>query len=498
MSTPTQSTKQLWAGVAKVDVTGSATDQIDDPLYAAVDAARGRDRLYVRALVMRDATTTAVLVTVDAVAIAEIGSIGNDYLANVRASLRQDPGIVAGHVIINASHCHGVVCADVESRTVQAVREAFRGQVPVTVGVGRGHEDRISENRRLQLHNGREADVRRAYSLPADEQVAAVGPVDPEIGILRLDRIDGDTLALVYNFACHPIQGVPDGGNTADLSGFASQVIEEGLGEGAIALFVQGCAADINPILYRDVDNPADAEPLGQRLGLSTLQAARKIRGMAAAQVKVIADSIALPKADLLPHIEALEAEQSRLLQALAPTPLNLKSFVPLLIKHSLSPEYPSFDSHRYLHEQRMGSQHLRQLDDVNRRLLDQYTKNIHTMEQLTRMGVNLGLLRLHHARNEAHAGATVDAEVTGIKIGPFALLTFAGELPVTMGLHLKRASPHEFTFIAGVTNGYLYYTPTAEQLKNRGGAQEDSDCFVAPEWQRLFEDKALEILSQI
>ncbi len=92
----------------------------------------------------------------------------------------------------------------------------------------------------------------------------------------------------------------------------------------------------------------------------------------------------------------------------------------------------------------------------------------------------------------------TVDAEVTGIKIGPFALLTFAGELPVTMGLHLKRESPHEFTFIAGVTNGYLYYTPTAEQLKNRGGAQEDSDCFVAPEWQRLFEDKALEILSQI
>ena len=98
--------------------------------------------------------------------------------------------------------------------------------VPVTAGVGTGHEDRIMENRRLKLKNGREADVRRAYSLPPDEQIAEVGPVDPQIGILRLDKEDGQTLAVLYNFACHPIQGVPSGANTADLSGFASRVIE--------------------------------------------------------------------------------------------------------------------------------------------------------------------------------------------------------------------------------------------------------------------------------
>ena len=63
------------------------------------------------------------------------------------------------------------------------------------------------ENRRLKLKNGKEADVRHAYSLPPDEEVAEVGPIDPEIGILRLDRKDGRTLAVVYNFACHPIMG---------------------------------------------------------------------------------------------------------------------------------------------------------------------------------------------------------------------------------------------------------------------------------------------------
>ena len=175
------------------------------------------------------------------------------------------------------------MCADVDQRTVQAVKEAWQNMVPVNVGAGVGHEDRIMENRRLKLKNGKEADVRHAYSLPPDEEVAGVGPVDPEIGVLRLDRKDGRTLAVVYNFACHPIQGVPSGGNTADLTGFASRVIEDNLGDGAIALFLQGCAGDINPVLYKDVAHPRDAEPLGNMLGLSALRAAKNIQTTATA-----------------------------------------------------------------------------------------------------------------------------------------------------------------------------------------------------------------------
>jgi hypothetical protein len=60
----------------------------------------------------------------------------------------------------------------------------------------------------------------------------------------------------VYSFACHPILGVNGDGNTADIAGFASHVIEETLGEGTIALFVQGCGGDINPIRYKDVNHP--------------------------------------------------------------------------------------------------------------------------------------------------------------------------------------------------------------------------------------------------
>ena len=77
-------------------------------------------------------------------------------------------------------------------------------------------------------------------------------------------------------------------------------------------------------------------------------------------------------------------------------------------------------------------------------------------------------------------------------------LVSFPGELTVQIGLNIKKRSPHDYTFVAGYSNGYIYYSPTAEQLKNRGHAQEDSDCLLAPEWQKLFEDKAAELLKKL
>ncbi len=475
----------LFAGVAKVDITHKGAGPVSDPLF-------------VKALALRQGTNSVVIITVDAVAIGGIGHIRNDYLPNVRAELRARLNIAPEHVLINASHCHGVVCAYVEARTVQAVQAAFKDLVPVKTGAGVGHEDRIMENRRLKLKNGREADVRHAYSLPPDEAVAAVGPVDPEIGILRLDRDNGKTLAVVYNFAIHPIQGVPSKANTADITGFASRTIEEQLGDGAIALFLQGCAGDINPVLYKDVNHPRDAEPLGMMLGLRTLKALKQISAKESGPIKVHHQILRLPRADLAPSIESLQAEQLRLVQSLKGTSLNLKTFMPLAVKYGLAAEFPSYYSHRYLHEQLMGRDGLAKLDAENRTNMVQYIRNIHTMEELTRVQTNLALLKMHHAQNIAAGKKPLDAEMLGLRIGDFVLVTFPGELTVQIGLNIKKRSPHDHTFVAGYSNGYIYYSPTADQLKNRGHAQEDSDCLLAPEWQKLFEDKAAELLKKL
>ncbi len=85
----------------------------------------------------------------------------NDFLPQVRTRLHKELGIPPLHVVINASHCHGVVRPDTAELTVQAVQQATERLAPVTVGVGVGSEIRVMENRRLKLRSGRTVDVRK-------------------------------------------------------------------------------------------------------------------------------------------------------------------------------------------------------------------------------------------------------------------------------------------------------------------------------------------------
>lgn len=476
----------LRAGAARVDIT----DREAGPVAEAS---------YVKALALEDGATRAVIVTVDAVAIGGIGRIDNGYLARVREHIERELGIPGRHILVNASHCHSVIRRDVDALTIEAIRQAWRALTPVRAGAGRGTEDRIQENRRMKLRDGRETDVRRAYSMPRDEDVLSTGPIDPEIGLLRLDRVDnGAPLAVLYLFAAHPIQGAPANGNTADYPAFASRAIEENLGGGVLAFFVQGCAGDINPARYKDVHSPHDAEPLGNRLGLSALRGLRAIRPSDGVTLSVLNETLTLPRStDSAQRMAALRARRDELVKSLRGTTLNFKTFVPLYLQHQLSPAMPTSYAHGYLHEQERGRQDLRTLDAENREALTAYLRNIETMEELTRLQTNLALIERHHAE-AASLPATLDVEVAGLRIGDFRLVMFPGELTVQIGLNIKQRAPGPFSFVAGYSNGYIFYTPTAEQRRNPGYAQEDCDTLVAPEWQALFEAKAAEVLQRL
>lgn len=465
----------ILAGIASVDIT-DRTVPVNDPCFA-------------KALVLKSGDRTAVLVTVDAVAIGGIGRIGNGFLANVRKEL----GGLADEVIINASHCHGIVRNDLQQLVVQAVRDAAKNLEPVKVSAGTGSESRISENRRMFLKDGTQADMRRAYSMPRDEDVVSTGPIDPRIGLLRLDRADGSPLAVVYHFACHPIMNPPGKGSSADFPGFASKVIEEATG--AMAFFVQGCGGDINPVHYKEVSRPADAEPLGTMLGASVLAALRRMQPQDDATLKVSREVISLPRAaDYEARITAIEAEQKALVAALRPTNINFKTFLPLLMQHRLFPDMPSHYAQGYL--DKPGP--LQQLDADNRAQVEAYLGNLAVMEKLTRLNANLALLKRHHAVTKAAGSATLDAEVCGLRVGAFKLVTFPGEVTAQVGLNIKQAARDPNAHVSGYTNGYIWYTATAPQRRNTGYAQEDCDVLVAPEWQEIFEAKALEVLREL
>jgi hypothetical protein len=482
-------TSILHAGVAKAKIsTEKKGVVVNDPLYA-------------KALVLDDGKTQVAIIAMDAVAIGMICDIGDDFLAKLRGRIEQEFKIPGGNVLVNASHTHTadpMLCSATEQveRTFDAVRRAAQNMIRVKIGAGSGYEDRIMINRSLRLKNGKHWTIRQANPCPPDAEVEGLGPVDPEIGIIRIDRLDGSPLAVVYNFACHPLIGVPGGGVTANYPGFASKVIEETLGNGAMALFLQGAGGDITEVLYKDVNRPRDSELIGAMLGQSTLKALTDIKTKEVT-LNVISEMIELPRrTDIPKRIEALLIEQDKLLQSLRFTSLNFKTFLPLHIKYAFDPAHPSDYSYRYLQAEQNGSNELSALDAENRRNIEKYFNNIYAMETLARIQDDIATLKLHQAINDQAGEPTILAEIQGIKIGACVLITAPVEALVEVGLNVKKASPYKHTFMAAFSNGYMHYGPPAAYYDK--GGYEVTECFLAPEWQQIYEKTANEIISKL
>ncbi len=476
----------LLAGVAKINITK------DEP------TALVNDPLYVKALVLDDGKTKAVIITID------IGGVQYKFLSEVRSRIQKELKIDGNNVLINSSHNHHVnnqLAEDYIDRTVRAVKEAAQNMVRVKIGAGKGREDRITMNRRLKLKNGKEWTIRRAIPCPEDEEIVDIAEAfDPEIGILRIDRTNGKPLAVVYNFAVHAYGGVPNKGATACSPGFASKTIEDNLGNGAVALFLQGAAGDITPIVYKDTNAPRPAAELGTKLGLSTLAALKNIPMKNDGSIKVIREDITFPvRTDIPERIDSLEAQKKTILDYFkgigcgahgAGTSLNFKSFLPLYIKYIMSPEFPSYYSYRYLQEEKIGSNDLEMLDSDNRRDVQKYLSNIYAMERLIKIEANLGRLRSRITKGP------ISTEIQGMKIGDFVLITHPGEVFAQVGLNIKKLSPYENTFISGYSNGRVGYAPTVDAYD--GEAYEASGSQLAPEWQAIYEKKALEIINKM
>ena len=477
----------LRAGAAAANITeDKPTGPVHDPLMA-------------KALVLEDGSHKVVIISLDLIEATD------SIVAGVRRGAEKEIGIDPSGVLINASHNHrtsGQIAKDVVPRIVGAVKQASQNMVPARIGVGVGREERITMNRRLRMKDGKQWTIRRSTPSPADAEEAGLGPFDPQIGLLRVDTLAGKPLALVYNFAGHPYGGVPDGGATADYPGFASRVIESAW-PGAVALFVQGAGGDTTPVQFKHLEAPQPTEELGTKLGLSALQAAQGISTTNQALVRAVREVVEFPRrTDAAERIQALLAEQEKILQfytAAGPgvggngLALNFKMFLPLYLKQALDPEHPSEASFTYQQEELTGQSGLRRLDAENKKRIEIYRQCIDKMDRLITIRTNLRLLQEHLDRR---GSGPLVAEIQAIRIGDFVLVTFPGELFVEVGLRIKERSPFPKTFIAGYTNGGLGYAPTADSYDKQ--AYEDSCTYLAPQWQELYERKALELIRRL
>jgi len=335
----------LRAGVSKVDITcepgGTYYELLPEKAKKHIPREYLGTRLVVddplsaRVLALDDGLTKMVLITMDVTAIAGrsisqdiLSDSADDFVPNLRARLAADFGIPPESVSVSASHVHQtprMLCDDAEQieRIATAVGEALGNMTPVVVGVGSGHENTLTFNRTIMLKDGTD------YTLPPyprEEDIAGLRPVDPEIGILRVDRLDGSPLAVVYNFASHLLMGSPQGNVghvTADHVGVARKYLEDAIGGGVMAFFLQGAGGDVNEVAVADHSNRNRVKEFGTRLAQSVMAGYAKVTA-APGTLAIASRSVAQIKghwADQVPHVldqQQIGLRQRQLIQRAA------------------------------------------------------------------------------------------------------------------------------------------------------------------------------------
>lgn len=509
----------ILAGVGKVDITSEAGAVIGD-LFT--EKARAHipnelldkkieidDPLFVKALVLDDGSSKFTLITMDVTAVGcrtisqnILDDSADDFIPNLRNRLLKELGIPANNVTVCASHTHPpgrTLCNDQEQlqRTFEAVEQACQNMTPVVIGVGSGHDDRLTINRacreKSSLHN-------LASPFMPDEEVEGLGPVDPEIGVIRIDRLDGSPLAVVYNFASHILYSSPEDNISAGFPGVTSGFLEKSLGDNMMAFFIQGALGDVIEASTPTTDsiNPRSACETGLMLTQSILEAYNEIKP-SQTNLKVISITVKLPlRSDIPDVMAALKQQQAGLIALMGDNKLrlNFKSFLQLYLQYALHPDFPAQYALRYMRADQIGDPAIRAMDRRNRIDMGYYLNNVSNMEKISRNEFKMQTLQKHREIIDTLGTKTVSAEIQGIKIGESVIITAPMEVLTEIGLNVKKNSPFQHTYIASITNGYLHYSPPASYYPL--GSYEVIECLLAPEWEAIFEKAVQNIFSQL
>ena len=81
-------------------------------------------------------------------------------------------------------------------------------------------------------------------------------------------------------------------------------------------------------------------------------------------------------------------------------------------------------------------------------------------------------------------------------RIGDAALISCPAEALTEIGLSVKKQSPLAKTYMAAYSNGYMHYGAPAKDYP--AGGYEVTECFLAPEWEKIYLDTAQKILASL
>jgi hypothetical protein len=300
--------QQLKAGVAKTDIT--PTERLFMGGYDSSCRAEPSDgadgKIYARALAFDDNSSKVVFVEVDVV------SFPNEFYSGMRKKISAETGIPFENIMIGCVHNHAAPVpgesnkdsrwnAEIDGKIILTVKNALKDLEPVKIGGGKGYST-IAMNRRKKMEDIEsyitfdENNSSQSYGKYKTDKPVMIrefqgvcrlganpsGPIDNEVGILRIDKLSGEPKAVCVNYACH---GTSLGGRNNKISpewnGHMLDYIERNI-PGVTGIFMQGAAGDINPRIVGGLDGNKDdlrkTAALGYEIGNEVLKVFSGIR----------------------------------------------------------------------------------------------------------------------------------------------------------------------------------------------------------------------------
>ncbi|HUY37094.1 MAG TPA: hypothetical protein VMV69_30545 [Pirellulales bacterium] len=469
----------LFAGAARAVITPPVGIRMMGYTVQESVALAVERELTATALVLSDGRTKAVILACDLL------FIQNPHVDRIRATIGRRVGVPAEHVLVNCSHTHlGPMLPgwQHESADQQAMQERYLAALedqlagaaaaadfrlaPARLGVAKGHAP-VGVNRRERLADGR---------VIIGENPA--GPVDHEVGVARVDFLNGWPLATIMIAACHTVVlGPKTTALSPDFAGPAREIVERATG--APALFLQACAGNVNPACGIGAGGPEqydDLARMGAMLGGETLKAWAGIRTHNRHGARRVVQSVAAISTwdyEALPEdcVESFGIAARRKTLDMAPLP------------------------DRATAEARLVQ--ARQARD-EARAQGKPPGVVNVVERL------LAWTELVYQAVEA-GGQRPTRELVGwaLRIDELALVAVNGEPFAELGLEVKRRSAVPNTFLLGYSNGCLGYLPTPEAFDEGGMEVEESyRNYLLPtgftrQWGPTVIETALEMISE-
>lgn len=220
----------LMAGTAKINITSPFNESLHDSLFA-------------RCLILDINGERLAFVSVDQ------GIYTNE---NIVKTCKEKYGIA--QLFLSSSHTHSSGKTDkafLESQIVKCVGSAVKNMFPAKIVAGHHSFPQLGFNRLIVREDGhsRESWYSDDHFTSENPERIPFGPVDPEVGVIKIEDLKGQPRAILMNYAMHADIVCQNYSISADYPGVACRKVEETFGKQMTCLFVQGAGGNVESLI---------------------------------------------------------------------------------------------------------------------------------------------------------------------------------------------------------------------------------------------------------